>query len=55
MAARRSALLPWLLAYKALATPVAFGVNAVVADTTGRILLVRQRPTPPPGRCQPGV
>lgn len=46
MAARRSVLLPWLLAYKALATPVAFGVNAIVADTTDRILLVRQRYTP---------
>ena len=46
MAARRSRLLPWLLAYKALRTPVAFGVNAIVPDERGHILLVRQRYTP---------
>jgi 8-oxo-dGTP pyrophosphatase MutT (NUDIX family) len=46
MAARRSVLLPWLLAYKALATPVAFGVSAVLSDEAGRILLVRQRYAP---------
>lgn len=46
MPARRSSLLPWLLAYKALRTPVAFGVNAIAPDEFGRILLVRQRYTP---------
>ncbi len=46
MAARRSRFLPWLLAYKALRTPVAFGVSAVVPDAQGRALLVRQRYTP---------
>lgn len=46
MAARRSRLLPWLLAYKALRTPVAFGVSAIAPDDAGRILLVRQRYTP---------
>jgi ADP-ribose pyrophosphatase YjhB (NUDIX family) len=46
MAARRSRLLPWLLAYKALRTPVAFGVSAIVPDDSGRVLLVRQRYTP---------
>lgn len=46
MAARRSRFLPWLLAYKALRTPVAFGVNAIVPDAQGRLLLVRQRYTP---------
>jgi 8-oxo-dGTP pyrophosphatase MutT (NUDIX family) len=45
MAAQRSRLLPWLLAYKALRTPVAFGVNAIAPDDAGRILLVRQRYT----------
>jgi len=39
-------LLPWLLAYKALRTPVAFGVSAIVEDSAGRILLVRQRYSP---------
>jgi 8-oxo-dGTP pyrophosphatase MutT (NUDIX family) len=42
----RSRLLPWLLAYKALRTPVAFGVCGLVEDETGRILLVRQRYAP---------
>jgi 8-oxo-dGTP pyrophosphatase MutT (NUDIX family) len=46
MAARRSRFLPWLLAYKALRTPVAFGVSAILADANGRVLLVRQRYTP---------
>ena len=46
MAARRSRFLPWLLAYKALRTPVAFGVSAIVPDAQGRLLLVRQRYTP---------
>lgn len=46
MAARRSRFLPWLLAYKALRTPVAFGVSAIVPDVQGRLLLVRQRYTP---------
>jgi 8-oxo-dGTP pyrophosphatase MutT (NUDIX family) len=46
MAARRSRLLPWLLAYKALRTPVAFGVSAIVEDAQGRLLLVRQRYAP---------
>ena len=46
MAARRSRFLPWLLAYKALRTPVAFGVSAMVPDAQGRLLLVRQRYTP---------
>jgi 8-oxo-dGTP pyrophosphatase MutT (NUDIX family) len=45
MAARRSRFLPWLLAYKALRTPVAFGVSAVLPDAEGRVLLVRQRYT----------
>ncbi|MBV8799809.1 MAG: NUDIX domain-containing protein [Alphaproteobacteria bacterium] len=46
MAAPRSRLLPWLLAYKALRTPVAFGVTGLVEDEAGRILLVRQSYTP---------
>jgi 8-oxo-dGTP pyrophosphatase MutT (NUDIX family) len=46
MAARRSRFLPWLLAYKALRTPVAFGVSAIMPDEAGRILLVRQRYSP---------
>jgi 8-oxo-dGTP pyrophosphatase MutT (NUDIX family) len=46
MAARHSRFLPWLLAYKALRTPVAFGVSAVLPDAQGRVLLVRQRYTP---------
>ena len=46
MAAQRSRFLPWLLAYKALRTPVAFGVSAIVPDAHGRLLLVRQRYTP---------
>jgi 8-oxo-dGTP pyrophosphatase MutT (NUDIX family) len=46
MAVRRSRLLPWLLAYKALRTPVAFGASGIVEDNAGRILLVRQRYTP---------
>jgi 8-oxo-dGTP pyrophosphatase MutT (NUDIX family) len=44
--ARRSRLLPWLLAYKALRTPMAFGVTGIVEDEAGRILLVRQRYSP---------
>jgi len=44
--ARRSRFLPWLLAYKALRTPVAFGVSAILAGADGRILLVRQRYSP---------
>ncbi len=43
MPARRFFLLPWLLAYKALRTPVAFGVSAILEDESGRVLLVRQR------------
>lgn len=46
MPAPRSRLLPWLLAYKALRTPVAFGVTGLVQDESGRFLLVRQRYTP---------
>jgi 8-oxo-dGTP pyrophosphatase MutT (NUDIX family) len=46
MPARRSRLLPWLLAYKALRTPVAFGVCGIVEDEAGYVLLVRQRYTP---------
>lgn len=46
MPARRSRLLPLLLAYKALRTPVAFGVTAILEDANGRILLVRQRYSP---------
>jgi 8-oxo-dGTP pyrophosphatase MutT (NUDIX family) len=46
MAARRSRFLPWLLAYKALRTPVAFGVSALLPDAQGRVLLVRQRYSP---------
>ena len=46
MPARRSRILPWLLAYKALRTPVAFGVSAIVPNEDGHILLVRQRYTP---------
>ena len=46
MPARRSLLLPWLLAFKALRTPVAFGVSAIVENDAGRVLLVRQRYTP---------
>ena len=46
MAAQRSRLLPWLLAYKALRTPVAFGVTAILEDEGGRVLLVRQRYSP---------
>ena len=42
MAAGR-ALLPWLLAFRAFTTPVAFGVSAILDDAQGRILLVRQR------------
>ncbi len=42
-AARQSLLLPWLLAFKAFSTPVAFGVTALVNDGKGRVLLVRQR------------
>jgi 8-oxo-dGTP pyrophosphatase MutT (NUDIX family) len=42
MAAGRS-FLPWLLAFRALTTPVAFGVSAMLDDAQGRILLVRQR------------
>jgi len=39
-------MLPWLLAYKALRTPVAFGVCGIVEDEAGHVLLVRQRYTP---------
>jgi 8-oxo-dGTP pyrophosphatase MutT (NUDIX family) len=46
MPARRSRLLPWLLAYKALRTPVAFGVCGIVENEVGHVLLVRQRYTP---------
>jgi 8-oxo-dGTP pyrophosphatase MutT (NUDIX family) len=46
MAARQSAFLPFLLAFKALASPVAFGVSAIIDDKEGRILLVRQRYSP---------
>jgi 8-oxo-dGTP pyrophosphatase MutT (NUDIX family) len=46
MPARRFFLLPWLLAYKALRTPVAFGVSAILEDESGRVLLVRQRYSP---------
>jgi 8-oxo-dGTP pyrophosphatase MutT (NUDIX family) len=35
-----------LLAYKALRTPVAFGVSAVLTDVDRRVLLVRQRYSP---------
>lgn len=42
MAAGRS-FLPWLLAFRAFTTPVAFGVSAMLDDAQGRILLVRQR------------
>jgi 8-oxo-dGTP pyrophosphatase MutT (NUDIX family) len=44
--ARRSRFLPWLLAYKALRTPVAFGVSAILTGADGRVLLVRQRYSP---------
>src|ERR1041385_6558494 len=44
--ARRSRFLPWLLAYKALRTPVAFGVSAILTAADGRVLLVRQRYSP---------
>jgi 8-oxo-dGTP pyrophosphatase MutT (NUDIX family) len=44
--ARRSRFLPWLLAYKALRTPVAFGVSAILSAIDGRVLLVRQRYSP---------
>lgn len=46
MSARPSPLLPFILAAKAFATPVAFGVNAIVDDAEGRVLLVRQRYSP---------
>jgi 8-oxo-dGTP pyrophosphatase MutT (NUDIX family) len=46
MAARQSAFLPFLLACKALASPVAFGVSAIIEDNEGRMLLVRQRYSP---------
>lgn len=46
MPARRSRFLPWLLAYKALRTPVAFGVSAILTSADGRVLLVRQRYSP---------
>ena len=46
MPSRRSHLLPWLLAYKALRTPVAFGVCGIVNDGSGHVLLVRQRYAP---------
>jgi 8-oxo-dGTP pyrophosphatase MutT (NUDIX family) len=44
--ARQSPLLPFILAVKAFATPVAFGVSAIVDDADGRVLLVRQRYSP---------
>jgi len=44
--ARPSRFLPWLLAYKALRTPVAFGVSAILTDGDSRVLLVRQRYSP---------
>lgn len=43
MPARPSLLLPWLIAFKALRTPVAFGVSAILQNEAGRVLLVRQR------------
>lgn len=46
MAARQSVFLPFLLACKALLSPVAFGVSAIIKDKDGRILLVRQRYSP---------
>jgi 8-oxo-dGTP pyrophosphatase MutT (NUDIX family) len=46
MPARRSRFLPWLLAYKALRTPVAFGVSAILTAADDRVLLVRQRYSP---------
>ena len=46
MPARPSLLLPWLLAYKALASPVAFGVSGILDDEQGHILLVRHRYSP---------
>lgn len=46
MPSRPFRLLPWILAYKALRTPVAFGVCGIVDDEVGRILLVRQRYAP---------
>jgi 8-oxo-dGTP pyrophosphatase MutT (NUDIX family) len=44
--ARQSLLLPLILAVKAFASPVAFGVSAIVDDADGRVLLVRQRYSP---------
>src|ERR1043166_8973819 len=46
MPPRQSLLLPWLIAFKALRTPVAFGVSAILQDEAGRVLLVRQRYSP---------
>lgn len=46
MPARQSLLLPWLIAFKALRTPVAFGVSAILQNEGGRVLLVRQRYSP---------
>lgn len=46
MPARQSPLLPFILAVKAFASPVAFGVSAIVDDAQGRVLLVRQRYSP---------
>lgn len=46
MPARPSLLLPWLLAFKAVRTPVAFGVSAILENKSGRVLLVRQRYSP---------
>ena len=43
MPARQSLLLPWLMAFKALRTLVAFGVSAILQNEGGRVLLVRQR------------
>ena len=46
MPARQSLLLPLILAVKAFASPVAFGVSAIVDNAQGRVLLVRQRYSP---------
>src|SRR5947207_8520111 len=43
MAAGHRSYLPWLLAFRAFSTPVAFGVSAMLDDARGRVLLVRQR------------
>ena len=46
MAARQSPFLPWLLAFKAFASPVAFGVSAIIENADRNVLLVRQRYSP---------